>query len=234
MNNSAVFEAILDENDNMEEDELYEEAKEIVIHAGKASTSYLQRKLRIGYARAARLLDILEEMGVKAGLVLNLRHPLENARSLVSNDGFDLRKAFLLWLSNYREAFSASWSVQNVVITFDQLLADPISTLKRISDTLTVEYPNSLESRHMDILNFVRPEMKRHHSGSSVSNEEHRVSVRKQASFDLLAFPPCPEYLRNRSLGSLPEAFSKSQDAFHKNGWRQFQGKILLMPEDYY
>lgn len=64
INNSAVFEAILDENDNMEEDELYEEAKKIVIHAGKASTSYLQRKLRIGYSRAARLIDMLEENGV--------------------------------------------------------------------------------------------------------------------------------------------------------------------------
>jgi DNA segregation ATPase FtsK/SpoIIIE, S-DNA-T family len=46
------------------EDELCEEAKEIVIQAGKASASLLQRRLRVGYARAARLLDILEEQGV--------------------------------------------------------------------------------------------------------------------------------------------------------------------------
>jgi len=64
INNSAVFESILDDNANDDDDELYDEAKEIVIHAGKASTSYLQRKLRIGYARAARLIDILEENGV--------------------------------------------------------------------------------------------------------------------------------------------------------------------------
>lgn len=50
--------------DEMDDDELYEDAKEIVIEAGKASTSYLQRKLRIGYSRAARLMDMLEEKGV--------------------------------------------------------------------------------------------------------------------------------------------------------------------------
>jgi len=46
------------------EDPLYEEAKKIVIETRKASASFLQRRLRIGYARAARLLDILEEKGV--------------------------------------------------------------------------------------------------------------------------------------------------------------------------
>ncbi|MBI4414723.1 MAG: DNA translocase FtsK 4TM domain-containing protein [Candidatus Kerfeldbacteria bacterium] len=46
------------------EDDLYNEAKEVIIRAGKASASLLQRRLRVGYARAARLLDILEENGV--------------------------------------------------------------------------------------------------------------------------------------------------------------------------
>ncbi len=46
------------------DDELYDEAKETVIVSGKASASLLQRRLRIGYARAARLLDFLEEKGV--------------------------------------------------------------------------------------------------------------------------------------------------------------------------
>jgi len=43
-----------------------EEAKDIVINDQKASASYLQRKMGIGYARAAKLLDLLEEMGVVA------------------------------------------------------------------------------------------------------------------------------------------------------------------------
>lgn len=52
------------EDDASEEDDLYPEAKEIVISAGKASTSYLQRKLGVGYSRAAKLIDLLEDNGV--------------------------------------------------------------------------------------------------------------------------------------------------------------------------
>ncbi len=47
-----------------DDDDLYEEARIIVIEAGKASTSYLQRRLKVGYARAARLMDMLEDRGV--------------------------------------------------------------------------------------------------------------------------------------------------------------------------
>ncbi len=46
------------------DDELLEEARDTVVRAGKASASYLQRRLKIGYARAARLLDLLEEKGI--------------------------------------------------------------------------------------------------------------------------------------------------------------------------
>ncbi|MFA7209579.1 MAG: DNA translocase FtsK [Parcubacteria group bacterium] len=49
---------------NANEDELYEAAKTEVERAGKASASLLQRRLRVGYARAARLLDILEDNGI--------------------------------------------------------------------------------------------------------------------------------------------------------------------------
>ena len=47
-----------------EEDELFEEAVQIVREAQKASSSLLQRRLAIGYARAARLLDIMENKGI--------------------------------------------------------------------------------------------------------------------------------------------------------------------------
>lgn len=45
-------------------DPLFNDAKEVIAQAGKASASLLQRRLRVGYARAARLLDLLEEAGI--------------------------------------------------------------------------------------------------------------------------------------------------------------------------
>ena len=60
----SIFESSLEDDGDENDDEMYEEARACVIEAGKASTSYLQRKLKLGYARAARLMDKLEERGV--------------------------------------------------------------------------------------------------------------------------------------------------------------------------
>ena len=61
---TAPWEKLLSEPDESEDDGLIEEAISIVRQSGRASASLLQRRLRIGYPRAARLLDQLEETGV--------------------------------------------------------------------------------------------------------------------------------------------------------------------------
>ena len=63
-NKEKRIESFSAQEKNIIDDDLYEEAVETVKNAGKASASLLQRRLRIGYARAARLLDIMEEQGV--------------------------------------------------------------------------------------------------------------------------------------------------------------------------
>jgi S-DNA-T family DNA segregation ATPase FtsK/SpoIIIE len=47
-----------------EEDDLYRQAVQIVVQDGKASTSFIQRKLQIGYNRAARIMERMEEEGI--------------------------------------------------------------------------------------------------------------------------------------------------------------------------
>jgi S-DNA-T family DNA segregation ATPase FtsK/SpoIIIE len=47
-----------------EKDELYEKAVELVLNSGQASVSYLQRRMKLGYARAARIIDQMEQEGI--------------------------------------------------------------------------------------------------------------------------------------------------------------------------
>jgi S-DNA-T family DNA segregation ATPase FtsK/SpoIIIE len=74
----SIFEASIDSVGDEPDDDMYEEARQIVIETQKASTSFLQRKLGVGYARAARLIDMLEERGiVSAGNGAKPREVLE-------------------------------------------------------------------------------------------------------------------------------------------------------------
>ena len=50
-----------------EKDDLYDQASRIVVESGQASISYLQRRLRIGFSRAARLVDMMEAEGLVSG-----------------------------------------------------------------------------------------------------------------------------------------------------------------------
>lgn len=60
---SGASESAFDENEEVD-DALFHESRRVVVEAGRASTSLLQRRLRIGYARAARIMDLLEERGI--------------------------------------------------------------------------------------------------------------------------------------------------------------------------
>ena len=51
-------------NENEKKDHLYKQAIRLVKNEGKASTSFLQRKLQIGYNRAARIIDMMEDDGI--------------------------------------------------------------------------------------------------------------------------------------------------------------------------
>lgn len=61
---ASIDEFLESGDESGDDDELLEEAIKVVVEAGKASASLLQRRLKVGYARAARLLDIMEAKGV--------------------------------------------------------------------------------------------------------------------------------------------------------------------------
>ena len=111
-------------------------------------------------------LQLFKTMNVTPALVVNVRHPLENARSLVDYDAYDLKTAFLLWLSTHRDIFSVTHRLSHLLTTFDQVLADPVSVLQYISRSLDLSYPEPIHKKYSDILEYIRPEMKHHHSSA--------------------------------------------------------------------
>ena len=64
INLSEKNDEIGESSDTSGKDNLYDEAKEIILRERKASTSFLQRKLQIGYNRAARIMDMMEDDGL--------------------------------------------------------------------------------------------------------------------------------------------------------------------------
>jgi len=85
INVEEIEQKLITLEETAEDEDLLKQAIEVVISAGKASTSLLQRRLKIGYARAARLLDLMEEKGIvgpqegsKPRKVLITKEDLEN------------------------------------------------------------------------------------------------------------------------------------------------------------
>ncbi len=75
-----------------EKDDLYDEASRIVVSSGQASISYLQRRLRIGFSRAARFIDMMEQDGLVSAANNGKREVLVGARYFEEVDA-QLRQA---------------------------------------------------------------------------------------------------------------------------------------------
>ena len=81
---SITAEDKVTEGIEFEKDDLYDEAARIVVQSGQASISYLQRRLRIGFSRAARLVDMMEAEGLVSAAAGGRAREV-----LVSKDYFD-------------------------------------------------------------------------------------------------------------------------------------------------
>ena len=96
-NNNKTDKELAEESDDDDTDPFLMEAMEVVVETGQASTSFIQRKFKVGYARAGRIIDQLEERGVISGYqgskprqVLMSKERLEELKMATSPDTNEL------------------------------------------------------------------------------------------------------------------------------------------------
>jgi len=117
-------------------------------------------------------LDIFSEEGLTPRIVFMVRHPYEVAVSLQNRHGFDLLKGHLLWLSSNRQALSRLREYEHAIITYDRLLADPVSCLETIGRELNLSFPLGLADGYQDLIAYIRPELKHAYNSHADTGEK--------------------------------------------------------------
>jgi len=112
-----------------------------------------------------------QESEISTRYLLMLRHPWETSPSLAANKNINLAKAHLIWLSHTRDTLNALQDQTTVLTTFDQLLADPVSTLIRVSSELNLSWPIDPYSTTTSLLDFVQPGLK-HYNASNLPDKD--------------------------------------------------------------
>ncbi len=112
-------------------------------------------------------LEVLGEENLVPRYVFLIRHPWEVSQAIAADKVIDHAKAHILWLCHIRDAQLILQNQNHTLITFDQLLADPVTTLSKISGFRF----SHLEPAYGYILEIVRSCDKKHHAGN-LSNQE--------------------------------------------------------------
>jgi hypothetical protein len=107
---------------------------------------------------------VLEPLQIEPRLVHLVRHPHEVARSLNARDEMDLFQGHLFWLVHNRDALRACSERNHVLLTYDQLLADPVTTLQSIATALSIDLPRDPVECVVPLAEFIRSDHKHHHS----------------------------------------------------------------------
>jgi len=104
-----------------------------------------------------------QEAGLAPRFVFMVRHPWEAAPSLAMAENLDLANAHLLWLAHVRETLRACQDQGSVLVTFDQLLANPVSILMRMGTELGLTWPKDPWQASSSLHGFIQPRLKQHH-----------------------------------------------------------------------
>lgn len=127
---------------------------------------------------------VFTTLGVKPKFIHLIRHPHEVASSLRHHYKASTDKGHLLWLVYNRDALQAIGGNPHFSLTYDQILADPVSAMLRIKDALDIELPSDPIEHSRTLTEFARPELKHHHTASDETSFSQYAWVYEQFRLD--------------------------------------------------
>ena len=148
-------------------------------------------------------ISVYQELNIEPRFIVMARHPWESAMSLNRPDSSDLQKAHLLWVANTRDALKFTQGFTRYILTFDRLIADPVSEMIRAGNDLNLVYPKTIQTAYGELLNFVQPQLKHHHVGDAPAEDINRFSPVIRIYSNLCRF---------RAVKALPDGVTGSLD----------------------
>jgi hypothetical protein len=124
--------------------------------------------------RVCRLLPLWQRAASEVGLdlrtVIPVRNPVEVARSLTTRDGFSEPHSFFLWLRHVLDAERFTRGAPRSFLSFDELMADPLDTIRRVERDLGVTLP-ARDAELRPLLDATLKPSLRHHVVADTSLE---------------------------------------------------------------
>ncbi len=165
-------------------------AKQKIENLLKATKSSGRHSCIVDYSLCRTLplwQEVMEESALAFKYIFMLRHPWETAVALSKDQGINRTKAHILWYAHIRYALRAIGGQDCALITYDQLMADPVSVFASdpFLSTLT-DNTRSMNSLR-NLLDFVQPNLKHHHAAdlSEADKQEYKAYANL---YDLLRF----------------------------------------------
>ncbi len=120
--------------------------------------------------------ELLMDLGVDLAIVFVVRSPLDVSRSLQKRDRFDLDKGFGIWFNYNITALKAIDKIPTVFISYDRLLADWETELRRVFESLAIAWPVDDGSLREKMTSFLRLDLR--HSVSTVEDLKKAATPR--------------------------------------------------------
>jgi len=148
---------------------------------------------------------ILNDLGVETNYVIVIRNPIDVANSLNKRDELSLNESLLLWQQHTLLSLTNTRGYKRVILHYDDMLRDWESALKKVSQSLSIPWPDDERKLEEEMQSFLDPNLR--HSTSSLNDlQDLKTSSSIKRTYSLcLKAEENPDYLSSEEFAQKTE-----------------------------